>query len=204
MGIPDGAHTHGSDGSGLGTVVLVIVAAALLGPAVAAAVAELVHIVLIIGAAVAALGAAGLAGLLAFRVRRRLEDAARAEPPNLGAVSPLHRTARAAPPLLRAQRPPVLPIESGREVPGGFHLHFHGVNAEDVAALLARALPRPGVNRKSRRMSHDTRILWGTLTREESRSRVTGRPCTRTREGTPATACGRSGGISCCCGRPGR
>jgi hypothetical protein len=147
MGIPDGAHTHGSGGSGLGTVVLVIVAAALLGPAVAAAVAELVHIVLIIAAAVAALGAAGLAGLLAFRVRRRLEDAARAGPPNLGAVSPLHRTARAAPPLLRAQRPPVLPIESGREVPGGFHLHFHGVNAEDVAALLARDLPQPDVNR---------------------------------------------------------
>jgi hypothetical protein len=56
--------------------------------------------------------------------------------------------ARAAQPLPQAQRPPVLPIESGRELSGGFHLHFHGVNAEDIAAILARDLPQPGVNRQ--------------------------------------------------------
>jgi uncharacterized membrane protein YraQ (UPF0718 family) len=141
MGHPDGAHTHGGGGgSGLGVVVLVIVAAALLGPAVAAAVAELLHLLVIVLAAVAALGVAGLAGLLAFRVRRRLEDAARAGPPNLGAVSPLHRTARAAHPLPEPRPAIERPIEQ--------HVHFHGLSAEDVAALLARDLPQPGVNRQ--------------------------------------------------------
>jgi uncharacterized membrane protein YraQ (UPF0718 family) len=130
MGIPDGAHTHGHDGggSGLGELVVILLAVALLGPAVAAAVAELLHLLVIVLAAVAVLGAAGLAGLLAFRVRRKLEDAARAGPPNLGAVSPLHRTARAARPL-PGPRPA---IEAPRQV----HLHFHGVTAEDVAELI--------------------------------------------------------------------
>jgi hypothetical protein len=76
------------------------------------------------------LGAAGMAGLLAFRVRRRLEDAARAGPPNLGAVSPLHRTARAAQPLLE----PRPAIEAPRQV----HIHLHGVTPEDVAELVRR------------------------------------------------------------------
>jgi hypothetical protein len=88
------------------------------------------HMVLIIAAAVAMLGAAGMAGLLAFRVRRRLEDAARAGPPNLGAVSPLHRTARAARPLLE----PRPAIEAPRQV----HIHLHGVTPEDVAELVRR------------------------------------------------------------------
>lgn len=47
MGHPDGAHTHGSGGSGLGEVIVILLAVALLGPAVAAAVAELVHVLLI-------------------------------------------------------------------------------------------------------------------------------------------------------------
>ena len=144
MGHPDGAHTHGSGGSGLGELLVILLAVALLGPAVA----ELVHTLLIIAAVLAGTGAAGLAALLMFRARRTLKGAARAVPPNPGAVSPLHRMARAAPPLPRAQRPPVLPVESGREVSGGFHLHFHGVNAEDVAAIIARDLPQPGVNRQ--------------------------------------------------------
>jgi hypothetical protein len=88
------------------------------------------HMVLIIAAAVAMLGAAGMAGLLAFRVRRRLEDAARAGPPDLGAVSPLHRTARAARPLLE----PRPAIEAPRQV----HIHLHGVTPEDVAELVRR------------------------------------------------------------------
>ena len=54
----------------------------------------------------------------------------------------------AAPPST-ADRP--LPTKSRRELPGGlhlqFHLHFHGVSAEDVAAILARQdLPQPEVN----------------------------------------------------------
>jgi hypothetical protein len=64
MGHPDGAHTHGS-GGGLSQAVLIILAVALLGPAVATAVAELLHILLIIVVIVAAAGAAGLAALVA-------------------------------------------------------------------------------------------------------------------------------------------
>jgi hypothetical protein len=43
MGHPDGAHTHGSGGSGLGELLVILLGVALLGPA-AAAVAELVHV----------------------------------------------------------------------------------------------------------------------------------------------------------------
>jgi uncharacterized membrane protein YraQ (UPF0718 family) len=118
MGIPDGAHTHGG-GSGPGELVVILLAVALLGPAVAAAVAELLHLLVIVIMVLAALRAACLAGLLVLRARRRLESAALAVAPNLGAVSPLHRTERAASPLPRAQGPPVPPIESGREVSGG-------------------------------------------------------------------------------------
>jgi hypothetical protein len=49
MGIPDGAHTHGSGGSGLGTALLVLVGAALAvkaAPVVLGAAAELLHVVL--------------------------------------------------------------------------------------------------------------------------------------------------------------
>jgi uncharacterized membrane protein YraQ (UPF0718 family) len=122
-------ETTEGGGSGLGMVLVIIVAAALLGPAVAAAVAELLHLLVLVLVAVAALGAACLAGLLAFGARRRLEDAARAEPPNLGAVSPLH-TARAA-----HQLPQPRPaIEAPRQV----HIHLHGVTPEDVAELVRR------------------------------------------------------------------
>ncbi len=51
MGIPDGAHTHGSGGSGLGTALLVLAGAALAvkaAPAVLGAAAELLHVVLIV------------------------------------------------------------------------------------------------------------------------------------------------------------
>jgi hypothetical protein len=37
MGHPDGAHTHGSGGGGLGELLVILLAVALLGPAVAAA-----------------------------------------------------------------------------------------------------------------------------------------------------------------------
>jgi hypothetical protein len=44
----------------------------------------------------------------------------------------------AAPPLPRerqAQEPTAAP---GRKLPGGLHLHFHGVGAEDVTAIIER------------------------------------------------------------------
>ena len=40
--------------------------------------------------------------------------------------------------LLQARRANELPAESQRELPGGLHLHFHGVEAEDIAAILVR------------------------------------------------------------------
>ena len=76
-----------------------------------------------------ATGFEAVQGLLIWRWRRSHEDAARATSPLHGAVTPLHRVARAAhpPPKPRAaiERPAV-------------HLHVHGVSAEDIAAILAR------------------------------------------------------------------
>jgi len=65
-------------------------------------------------------GAAGLVGLLVWRLRRTRMGAARTMPPLPSNV------ARAAQPLPQA-RPA---IEQ--------HVHFHGLSAEDVAAILAR------------------------------------------------------------------
>jgi hypothetical protein len=54
-----------------------------------------------------------------------------------------------APPDAQAARQaPRLPGDSGRVVPGGFHLPCHGVSAEDIAAIVARQdLPGDDVNR---------------------------------------------------------
>ena len=97
MGHPDGAHTHGSGGSGLGELLVILLAVALLGPAVAAAVAELVHVLLIVAGVIVGAGAAGLAGLLAWQLRRTRVDAARTMPRFLRRwCGPLGRSAGAA------------------------------------------------------------------------------------------------------------
>jgi hypothetical protein len=74
MGHPDGAHTHGSGGSGLGTAVLVVIGAALAvklaGPVLDAA-AELLCVLLIAAGVIAGVGAASLVGLIAWRWRSR-------------------------------------------------------------------------------------------------------------------------------------
>ena len=131
MGHPDGAHTHSSGGSGLGEVLVILLAVALLGPAPVAAVAELVHVLLIVAGVIVGVGAAGLAGLLAWQLRRTRVDAARAMPPRT-------LVARAAPPLPQARRAAGLPAAPQRETPGGLHLHFHGLDAAQVAAIIAR------------------------------------------------------------------
>ena len=131
MGHPDGAHTHGSGGSGLGEVLVIRLAVALLGPAVAAAVAELIHVLLIVAGVTVGVGAAGLVSLLAWQLWRTRVDAARAMPPRT-------LVTRAAQPLPQAQRAGELPAASQREPPGGLHLHFHGGSAEDIAAILNR------------------------------------------------------------------
>jgi hypothetical protein len=136
MGIPDGAHTHGSGGSGLGTALLVLSGAALavkLAAPVAAAVGELVHVVLVLVAVVAGVAGACLLGFCTWRLYRwRQSGAARALPPGMA------RAAQSLPPPQRAALPPA----AGQV---HIHHHWHGVTAEDVAAILAREdPPRPG------------------------------------------------------------
>jgi hypothetical protein len=129
--------TDSGGGGGLGAPVLIILAAALLGPAVAtaaAAVAELVHIVLITLAVLLGLGAVGLVALAAARVHHWRTGA------------PV-RMSVPAPPPWRAVEAPRAPRQGNSypdaarpaiEAPRQVHLHFHGVDAADVAELLRR------------------------------------------------------------------
>jgi hypothetical protein len=129
-----GAHTHGS-GSGLGGLLVILLAGALLGPPAAAAAAELLHVLAIVAGVIVGVGAVGVGGLLAWRWRRPRRDAARAMPPLP------QKMARAASPLPQARRPPALPSASARELPGSLHLHFHGVSLEEIAAIIERRRP---------------------------------------------------------------
>ena len=120
--------TEGGGGGGVGMVVVVaVLAVALLGPAVAAAVAELVHLLVLVVVALVAVAGAGLVTLGAWRLRHARQEAPRVVvqatpvPPR---PSPLRSEPRQA-------------IEPPRQV----HLHFHGVQAEDVAASLESHRP---------------------------------------------------------------
>jgi hypothetical protein len=118
MGHPDGAHTHGSGGGGLGSALLVVLGAALVvksAPVVLGAAAELLHVVLIVVFIAACTGAEGVVALLALKCRRaRAGAAARTMPP----LPP--QVVRAAPPLPQERRAGELPRESQRELPVGF------------------------------------------------------------------------------------
>jgi hypothetical protein len=119
----DGAHTHGT-GGGIGAALAIglgaVLAASIAGP-VAAAVGELVRLVVIAVAVILGLGVAAVVALLVYRVRHR-----RAIPP---------------PPVLYPP-PPARPVQA-RTHPQAIerpavHLHFHGITAEDVAAILGQ------------------------------------------------------------------
>ena len=114
--------------SGGGQLVLailaVIVIAAIAGP-VAAAAAELVRAVVIAVAVLGGLALAAGAALVAYRLRRGRQGA----PLVARRVTPVTR--QAAEPLPAPRRPAI-------ERPAELHLHFHGLTAEDVAAILAR------------------------------------------------------------------
>ena len=73
-----------------------------------------------------------MGGLLAWRWRRPRLDAARTAPPAFTEA----KVVRAAPPLPKERQAPELTAAPGRKLPGGLHLHVHGVTAEDVAAIL--------------------------------------------------------------------
>jgi hypothetical protein len=92
---------------------------------VAAAVAVLVHILLIVAAVLAGVAAVTLVAYVAWRVRRSRHESR----PAPAALPP--GVARAAQPLPAPQQ---RAIEGG----GQLHLHFHGVTAEDVADIIER------------------------------------------------------------------
>ena len=110
-------------------VLTAAVAVKLAGPVLAAA-SELLQMVLIAAAVIVGADAAGLVGLLTWRWRRTLKGAGRAMPPLLT------KMARPASPLPQKQRTPALPAARQHEPLGGLHLHFHGVSAEDIAAII--------------------------------------------------------------------
>jgi hypothetical protein len=115
-------ETTEGGGSGAGMVVLVVLAAALLGPAIVAAVAELLHLLVLVAVVMVAVAGAGGLALVAFRVSHRGQKTARV----------LYRVTPAPP------RPSALPSEPRRAIERGghLHLHFHGVDAADVAAII--------------------------------------------------------------------
>jgi hypothetical protein len=122
---PSGAHTHPDSGGGLGLVVAVIIAAAAAGP-VLAAVAAVAEALVITIAVLGGLTLAGGTALAVYRVRHRRAitraDVSLPRPVPWQHTEPLS-AARA--PAIEAARPEV-------------HLHFHGVTAEDIAAILQR------------------------------------------------------------------
>jgi hypothetical protein len=126
----DGAHTHGHGGGG-GTAVLVVLAlvlAAAIARPVIHAVTELLDVLVTVVAVLAGLAAAGLVALAVVRVRRWRLESARV----VHSVTP-------------APLRPSLPLSEPRpaiERPQEFHLHLHGVSAEDIAQALAQ-LPHP-------------------------------------------------------------
>jgi hypothetical protein len=137
MGHPDGAHTHGGGGFDPMPILIVIAAVAVMGP-VMAAVAAIVHVLLIVLAVLAGIAATGVVALAAFHVHRWRAGCtvqrSLPAPPRQQAVqaAPVPRPVQAP----RQQRPA---IERG----GQLHLHFHGVDAEDVAAIIEWQQDKP-------------------------------------------------------------
>jgi hypothetical protein len=115
---PSGAHTHPEmGGGGSGNVRLVIlgaIALAVIAGPVAPAIRDLIMVVAITVAVV--LAAASTAAVLTHRVRRK------------DARAVTQRDIRALP------TPEQPTLRRAQEV----HLHFHGVSADDVAAIITR------------------------------------------------------------------
>jgi hypothetical protein len=101
----------------------------LLGPVVAAAAAELVHVLVIVAGVIAGAGAVCVGdswpggGGAHGRTRPAPRPAS-------------HEGGAGRPPLPKVRQAPELPAAPGRELPGGLQLHFHGVSAQDVAAIV--------------------------------------------------------------------
>jgi hypothetical protein len=113
--------TGGGIGAALGVIGAVVLAAAVAGPVVAA-VAELARAVVIIVIAVVVLAVAATVAAVALRLR---DGPPRALPPRVYGSTSVHAVRDRTQPRALPAQPEV-------------HLHFHGVTAEDVAAIIAR------------------------------------------------------------------
>jgi len=122
MGHPDGAHTHGSGGFDPMPLLIIIGAIAVAGP-VLAAVAELIHILLIAVAVLAGLAVVSVVAVLAFHVHR------------WRAGGTVQRPLPAAP----WQRAVQAPREPRPAIEQHVHHHWHGISPEDVAAIIERS-----------------------------------------------------------------
>jgi hypothetical protein len=126
---PSGAHTHPPTGGSLPAALAVIavaaIAVAVAGP-VADAIAALLRVVIITGAATIALAIAALVAFAVYRARHP-----RSGPP----AHPHWMAGRAGPPhASAAPRRPAL----GQPSPLVIHMHLHGTSPQDVAEVLAR------------------------------------------------------------------
>jgi len=115
-------QTTGSDGSGLALIIAVIVVAAVAVPVIHAVTALLQALVIAV-AVLAGLALAAGAALLVYRVRRGRAPAA---------LPIAQRPARVLRPPQRSTA--ALPAP---QRPAEVHPHFHGVDAAEVAAILA-------------------------------------------------------------------
>lgn len=125
-----------TDGGGLGdavaAIVVVLVIAAVAGPvlgAVAGAVAELVRVLLIAAAVILGLAAAGLVAFIAWRLHHGRPNRVT----SMSFPAPLPQQPGES---LTAPRQPAI------ERPAEVHLHFHGVSAEEAAAVIRRVKGR--------------------------------------------------------------
>jgi hypothetical protein len=125
---PSGAHTHPDGGGGAAVLVILIVIVYALAHAVAHAVAGILTTVIVIIASAAGLGIVG-AVALCFYVRRRHGDGAQ----YIG-EAPVTHTRRVSGPSRAELEDRIRQLESG----GGQHqhLHFHGLAADDIAAII--------------------------------------------------------------------
>ena len=114
-----------SGGSGAGEAALligvIVLAAAVAGP-VLAAVGELLRALVIIAAVVVVLAVAATGAAVALRLRHRPPPPL---PPRVYGSTSVHAVRDRTQPRALPAQPEV-------------HLHFHGVTAEDVAAIIAR------------------------------------------------------------------
>ena len=124
-------QTTDGGGGGAGLAVLALIAAAVLAVPVLTALARVLEVLAVVLGAVAVLAVLAGAGAVVYRLRRGPAPAPRGRPghirvthlpPAAGPAEPLPAPRREA---IGAPRPEV-------------HVHFHGVTAEEVAAIIAR------------------------------------------------------------------